>query len=113
MKATISTVKIGHLEFEGLLLDDGTFAIAIPQVCSTFQFANEHASRDLKAILGAGFQFAKVCTTLNPKAVNCITLLPLQSFKFVVHFNSPMNTHQETSKPYWGRVSNSPKSVLH
>jgi len=60
------------------LLDDGNFAIAVPQVCSTFQFLKHNASRELEAILGAGFQFLKVCTTLHPKAVNCITLPDLE-----------------------------------
>jgi hypothetical protein len=78
-KATVAIVKMGTLEIEGLRFDDnGEFAVAVSQICSIFQFATNQASRDLKAILGAGFQFDKVRTTLNPKAVNCVTLLEFE-----------------------------------
>jgi hypothetical protein len=50
------------------------FFSAVPQLSEIFQFAKDHASRDLKAILGEGFQFAKMKTKLNPKAVNAIRL---------------------------------------
>jgi len=79
-KATIAIVKIGkQLEFEGLRFDDnGEYAVAVPQICSMFSFLIHNASRDVKAILGAGFQFLKARTTLHPKAVNCITLLDFE-----------------------------------
>jgi len=32
LKAKVATVKIGSLEVEGLLFEDGTFGIAIPQL---------------------------------------------------------------------------------
>lgn len=78
-KATVAQIPFGqNLTIEGLLLDDGSFAVAVPQVCSIFQFPIKHASRDIKGILGAGFQFPKVRTTLHPKAVNCITLVEFE-----------------------------------
>ena len=69
LTAIVSPVPIGNRSIEGLLLQDGTYAIAVPQICSIFQFDTNQASRDLKAILGAGFQFLKARTTLNSKAV--------------------------------------------
>jgi len=78
-KATIATVSIGILEFEGLRFDDnGEYAVAVPQICSIFSFDTNQASRDIKAILGKGLQFDKSRTTLNSKAVNCITLLDFE-----------------------------------
>jgi len=64
-KAEITTVKIGPLEFEGLLTEHETFGIAVPQLCSVFQILNKNAQRDMKAILGNDFQFLKWRTTLR------------------------------------------------
>jgi hypothetical protein len=75
VKADVARVKLGYLEFEGLMLNDGTYGIAVPQVCSLFQLAKDHGTRDIKAILGKDFQLAKWCSTLHPKAVN-VLLLP-------------------------------------
>jgi hypothetical protein len=78
-KATIAIVKMGILEIEGLRFDDnGEYAVAVPQICSIFSILIHNASRDIKAILGAGFQFLKARTTLHPRAVNCVTLLEFE-----------------------------------
>jgi len=73
-KATVAQVKIGHIEIEGLMLPDGSYAIAVPQVASLFLIDRGQASRGFKALLGEGFQFDKVGSELNPKAVNILTL---------------------------------------
>jgi len=75
VKAEVAPVKIGYLEFEGLMLDSSTFGIAVSQICTIFSFDKNQASRDLKAILGKDFSFAKWISTLNSKAVN-VLLLP-------------------------------------
>jgi hypothetical protein len=76
IKARIFPVPVGHLFIEGLenkaVQDD--FYIAIPQVADLFQFDKNQASRDLKRLLGKSFQFDKVQSPLNPKAVNAIPL---------------------------------------
>ena len=90
LTAIVSPVPIGNRSIEGLLLQDGTYAIAVPQICSIFQFPIKHASRDLKDILGTGFQFPKARTTLHPKAVNCVTLKDFEilTFELVLRGNS-------------------------
>ena len=73
--AVVSPVPIGNRSIEGLLLQDGTYAIAVPQICSIFQFPIKNATRDIKAILGKDSPFLKARTTLNSQPVNCVTLL--------------------------------------
>jgi hypothetical protein len=77
-RAEIAIVKIGCLEFDGLMLPDGTFGIAVPQICSVFQIDKNQASRTFKAILGDEFQFAKWRSTLHPKAVNVLSLIDFE-----------------------------------
>lgn len=73
-KAIVSEVQIGTIAIEGLMLPDGSFAVAVPQIASLLQFLNKNASRDLKALMGEGFQFLKAKSELNPKPVNIVTL---------------------------------------
>lgn len=80
-RAELATVCIGSLKLEGLMIENGTFGIAVPQICSLFQFDKNQASRAIKSIMGASFQFDKWNTTLNPKAVN---VLLLSNFELVL-----------------------------
>lgn len=47
-----------------------------------FSFDKNQASRDFKALLGAGFQFDKVKSVLHPKAVNAVTLPVFEKIMF-------------------------------
>jgi hypothetical protein len=49
-----------------------------PQLSEIFSFLIHNTSRDFKAILGEGFQFLKIKTKLNPKAVNAIRLVDFE-----------------------------------
>lgn len=75
-RAPVTPVQIGNLSIPGLLLEDGSFAIAVPQIAemTEFQFLKNNAQRDIKALLGKGFQFLKSATELNPKPVNVLSL---------------------------------------
>lgn len=81
MKAYVTQVDLGAIEIEGLMDEQGKFYVAVPQISDTFQFPNKHASRDIKALLGEGFQFPKLSTELHPKAVNAV---PLDAFDKLV-----------------------------
>ena len=74
-RAEIATVRIGYLEFEGLMLSDGTFGIAVPQICSVFSFLNKNAQRDIQSLLNEPSPFLKWSSKLNSKAVS-VLLLP-------------------------------------
>lgn len=73
-KAIVTKINYAGLEFEGLMLPDGSYGVALPQIAALFQFPNKHASRQVKSLLGNGFQFPKAKSELHPKAVNYLTL---------------------------------------
>ena len=74
-KAIVSQIDLGFAKFEGLMLPDGSYAIGVSQIAELMQSAKDHSSRDIKALLGKGFQFAKIASELNPKAVNIVDLI--------------------------------------
>ena len=73
-KAVVTTVKVGHIEFEGLMLPNSSYAIAISQLDALCLIRQNKASKDLKALLGNSFQLDKTISELNPRAVNIISL---------------------------------------
>ena len=73
-KARIAKVAIGSQEIEGLMLSNGDYAVGVPQVAELFSLAKDHASREVKALLGKDFQFNKVKSELHSKEVNIISL---------------------------------------
>ena len=73
-KAVVTTVKVSHIEFEGLMLPNGGYAIAISQLDALGLIRQNKASKDLKALLGNSFQLDKTISELNPRAVNIISL---------------------------------------
>lgn len=74
-KAVVATVDLGFAKIQGLMLPNGSYAVAVPQLADVFSFPNKHASRDIKALLGNGFQFPKAKSELHSKEVN-ILLVP-------------------------------------
>jgi hypothetical protein len=74
VKADVATVKIGLIEFEGLLFETGEYGIAISQVADLIEASRNTASRDFKRILGENFKPSKVYTVFNRNTVNAINL---------------------------------------
>ena len=76
-RAKVSKVSIGLVEFQALLVEseDGSveFAIGVSQVAELFLTTHNNATRDLKALLGAGLQLLKIKTEIHPSAVNTIS----------------------------------------
>lgn len=84
IKASVATVKLGTIEFDGLLLSDGSFGISVPQANQLLVFSpsNNTASRDLKRILGEGFSPSKVKIENVKQLINSIPLLDFESVVF-------------------------------
>ena len=81
MKASTTTVKIGHFEFEGLYSEDGQFGISVTQLNDILQFSvtQNYASRDLKRLLPEALSVTpKWVCELNSKAVNVLLLNELE-----------------------------------
>ena len=70
-KAVVSQVDLGFTKIEGLMLPNGTYAVAVPQVADLFSIPNKHASRDFKALLGLD-HLDKIKSELNSQDVNII-----------------------------------------
>lgn len=84
LKASVATIKLGTVEFEGLLLSDGSFGISISQANELISFSTSTntASRDLKRILGEGFNPSKAKIEGFKQLINSIALMDFESVLF-------------------------------
>ena len=73
-KAVVATVDLGFAQIEGLMLPDGSYAVAIPQLAEVFSTHKNTFSRDLKRLLGADFSPSKIRTELGRQLINVVTL---------------------------------------
>jgi hypothetical protein len=77
MKGTVTNVNIGPLVIEGILGDDGNLYVQVRGVASLFQMPQNHAARNLKAILGEGSSCPKISIQedgANKRLNSCIAL---------------------------------------
>lgn len=65
LTATVSPVKFGSIEIEGLMLSDGTFGVAQQQVAALFSVIPTSAPKWLKSLLGEDSQLFQVKTNRN------------------------------------------------
>ena len=84
LTASVTQVNIGPIAIEGLMSENGDFAIAVPQVAECFQFDKNQASRNIKALTGRNYSFAKWQTPLSPKPVNVILLVDFEKVIFAL-----------------------------
>ena len=79
LSATVTTVQIGPFNLQGLMDEDGGFAIAIPQMVDLNLVPPNRSAKQLKALVGIDLPSHKLKTDLNSKAINAITLDTFQS----------------------------------
>jgi len=82
VKAEIAIVKLGCLEFEGLLAADGQFGIAVPQICSVFSIDQNQATRTIKSLLGKDTNIDKWFTTFRKNYTNVLLLPEFEKLLF-------------------------------
>ena len=80
-KAVVTKIDLGFAQVEGLILPDGSYAIALPQIVKLFQILQSNAQRDIKRILGEDFRFIQSRSELNPRPVN---IVKLEDFKKII-----------------------------
>ena len=73
-KAIVQKINYAGLEFEGLMLPDGSYRIGLSQLYPLLAVPPRNASRTVRRLLGKEFQFLQVQSELNPKKVNTISL---------------------------------------
>jgi hypothetical protein len=73
-QAHVTPVSIGNLTIDGLMDEKGNFYVAVPQIADLIQTARNIASRDLKRLMGAGFETSKLKTQFNQNSTNAVSL---------------------------------------
>lgn len=73
-KAVIAQVPFGNLSLEGLMAEDGTFGIAVPQLVSHDLVPPNRSLKQLKALHSIEISSHQWRTALNSKTVNVILL---------------------------------------
>jgi len=73
-KAIVAKIDLGFVQFDGLMLPDGSYAIAIPQIADLLQTSRNTASRDFKRLMGDGFKASHERTEFNTNPVNVVDL---------------------------------------
>lgn len=77
LTAAIAKVKIGHLEIDGLMLNDGSFGVAVPQIATLFPYFKSdknNASILLKRLMGKDFKTDKAKTGFNKNITSFVTI---------------------------------------
>jgi len=73
-KAIVAKIDLGFEKFDGLMLPDGSYAIAVPQIADLIGLSKQYASRDIKRLLGKDSNLPKTTTEYAKAAVNIVDL---------------------------------------
>ncbi len=73
-KAKVAKVQLGELTIDGLMMPNGEYRIAVVQLVGLILASQNHATRDLKALLGKDFTPTKVQSELNSNKVNTMSI---------------------------------------
>ena len=73
-KAIVAKIDLGFVKFDGLMLPDGSYAIAVPQIADLIGLSKQYASRDIKRLLGKDSNLPKTTTEYAKAAVNIVDL---------------------------------------
>ena len=77
-KAIVAKVPLGKFEIDGLMFEDGSYGVAIPQVSDLFLDNRNTASRDLKRLMGKDFKTSTIKTPFNRNTTVSISLVDFE-----------------------------------
>ena len=79
LTATVTKIKFGNLEIDGLLFPDGSFGVAVPQLAELNLVPPNRSIKQLEVLLCLDFpSHQKAKTELNSKAVNTLGLVDFE-----------------------------------
>lgn len=85
LTATIEKVKFGYFEIEGLMDEEGSYYIAIPQLSGLNLVPPNRSAKQLEDLTDKAFsshELVKLKTTLNSKAINALPLVKFEVLLF-------------------------------
>ena len=74
IKATSAKINLGFAVIDGLMLPNGEYAIAVPQIADLFFESRDYATQTLKRLLGNDFKAHKAKTEFNKNSTNIVSL---------------------------------------
>ena len=84
LTASVTQVNIGPIAIEGLMSENGDFAIAVPQMVALDLVPPNRSAKQLKAILPGDVMIYQWKTRLSPKSVNVILLVDFEKVIFAL-----------------------------
>jgi predicted transcriptional regulator len=99
-KALVSQIDLGFAKFNGLMIPDGRYAIAVPQIAELFGLQKSQASRCIKRLLNDNVYFVKIRSEISPKPVNVVLIEDLE--KITLNFALQGN---EKAIALWNKMS--------
>jgi len=72
--AVVAKIDLGFAVIDGLMLPDGSHAVAVPQLAEVFDTSKNTFSRDLKRLLGEEFRPSSTATELGNQKINVVSL---------------------------------------
>ncbi len=80
MKANVTRIQIGNVEFDGLMDQNGKFYVAIPQMVDLGLVPPNRSQKQLESLLGMVFSsHVKLKTERNSKPLNSVSLLEFET----------------------------------
>lgn len=73
-KAVAAPIDLGFTQIQGLMLPDGSYCVAVPQLAEAFQSNPNTFSRDLKRLMGSSFSPSKIKTELGKQLINVVSV---------------------------------------
>lgn len=92
VRANVSKVKIGPIELDGLMDENGLFYVGLPQLVEIGLIPPNRSIQQIQSLFDLSIQFIKLQTPLNSKEINAITLDQLFQLSLAWYNKKPEKT---------------------